>query len=696
MGRVRRTPANERYSFNRPQERTIRKWRPQVPMDVDRVARDVVNDIATRFRTNIGPSPAPGFIPATERPEFIFHAVSSPAKNARLAQRVQTPRPKLAVTKLNRTTTPRRRIQCVEIDEDTTTSSRSNTVAESDSEIEIVHVKLTNPKASAKVTLVLSGQEEEVIEIEKPRSNIQDCPEIIYIPGEEVEKANGVPLDDTIILLDDTPDNSRLRTHKAKRNTPSKSPRAGRKSVFADTLRKLRNLQAAMKLPKFPPLVVNSNSIFSCGASGNYAVQYRRSCEAPSSKFAIKPTTFFKNANMYGQDPAIFIDSLSYHSQLLYGVPLRKWEEIQEVDDPSPQIRVCSYNVLCQPTIDRTAYLYRHTKEFPYSLEWESRWLLLEKEFKTLRADIFCLQEVYYEHYSSHFLPIMEKLGYIGHYERKAGGTLDVVDGCAIFYIKDVFDEVQYRRVQMFAQDDTVLDKPNVGQVIRLRHKKTKRDICVANTHLIYNTRSGHRKFAQLALLLAHLKQVCDYRVPGEASSQRPDYIICGDMNMEPFCDIYRFIIEKKLDLQKCKQREMSGQGEVDQTIGVPMNPPLVTRLKNDCTLGEATERISHESSIWTHTLDFASSYFHLQTGNRHDCSTFHTRSALNPDFIFYSVKETYVHIDDTIQVQEGGLRLIQRLELPDVSEAEATLGPWPNPQTPSDHVPLLVDFALV
>ncbi|KAK0410622.1 hypothetical protein QR680_005239 [Steinernema hermaphroditum] len=650
MARFRRPEENLRHTHKPRRGRPMRKQprRPRSsPLVVDKVARDVVNDIATKFQTNIGPSQVLDFHSPDSEP--IFHAITTPASDSRLGHNVVlTPQPKLAITKLNQRVTRDRTTSFVQIDDETPSTStavdstnRVIDISESDcdSEIEIVHVELRNPQAAI-------------------------FPEIICLSsGELEERREG---DESIIIVEETTGNTAVAAGSSEKQSGVSTNFAVIKSVEVPPRFEDREVDS-MKVPKFPPLVVDVTSIFTCGAFGNYAVRYRRSCAHPSVKFSMREMTSFRNSAQSTQEPAVFIDSLTYHSQLLYGVPLRVWTEIQRTEEVHSK---------------RTWHLYKHASNFAYALEWEFRWTLMEKELRTLHADVFCLQEVYYEHYTTHFLPAMEKLGYIGHYERKAGGDVDVVDGSAIFYRRELFDEVCYRRVQMYAKDDTVLDKPNIGQVIRLRHKKTKRDLCVANTHLIYNTRSGHRKFAQLALLLAHL--------------QEPEYIVCGDMNMEPFCDIYRFVLEKKLDLKQCKQREMSGQGEIGGTTGVPMYPPKAVRLKDNCTLAAPNENIVYANGLWTHGLNFASSYFHLKTDDQHDCSTLHSKSVLNPDFIFYSVKETYVHDNDTIQIQESGLRLLRRLELPDASEAAVTLGPWPNPHTPSDHVPLVVDFALV
>ncbi|TKR61371.1 hypothetical protein L596_028489 [Steinernema carpocapsae] len=453
------------------------------------------------------------------------------------------------------------------------------------------------------------------------------------------------------------------------------------------------------QMPRFPPLRIDPTVVFQRGRPGNYAVRYRRSCQMPTTKFRVNLVEQFRYAGC-GLTMADCTDSLTYHSLENYSVPLRNWLNFQPCNgDPqlNPPVRVCSYNVLCQPTIEKTKYLYRHLDGRNTYLRWEYRWSLMKRELFQLQADIFCLQEVFYLHYQTEFLLLFERMGYVGRYERKNGGSMDVHDGCAIFYRRDVFEEIHYRPVRMYANENCALDKPNIGQVIRLRHLTTGRELCVANTHLIFNTKSGHRKFAQLALLLAHLKAVCEMRNPRYHTQARVEYILCGDFNIEPFSDIYRFVIEKQLNLDFCRLKEMSGQGERDNSMGVTIDLPREVGLKTNCTFAAPGERYSVLDRTWTHDLNFASSYFHLKTDHQHDLSTFHSRQGLNPDIIFYSVNQTYVNEEDsTLQVQEGGLRLLRRLELPDISEATTIIGPWPNKHTPSDHVPLLVEFAFV
>ena len=52
-------------------------------------------------------------------------------------------------------------------------------------------------------------------------------------------------------------------------------------------------------------------------------------------------------------------------------------------------------------------------------------------EVSYLKSQVVCLQEVDSEHFTSHFVPALTKLGYKGIYKKR---TNDKMDGCAIFY----------------------------------------------------------------------------------------------------------------------------------------------------------------------------------------------------------------------------------------------------------------------
>uniref|UniRef100_A0A1I8AEH3 Endo/exonuclease/phosphatase domain-containing protein n=1 Tax=Steinernema glaseri TaxID=37863 RepID=A0A1I8AEH3_9BILA len=208
------------------------------------------------------------------------------------------------------------------------------------------------------------------------------------------------------------------------------------------------------------------------------------------------------------------------------------------------------------------------------------------------------------EHYHNFFAPLLMEHGFEGHYLQKTG---EKREGCAIFYRRAVFEELDYRHVDLFASEDSTLDKPNVAQLIRLRHIHSKKEICIANTHLVFNKKYGAKKFAQTALILAHLRSFIQKGRPAE-------YLLCGDFNIEPFSDVYRFILEGRLDLQQCVDVLMSGQGGQLRKEPTPpqMDIPEAMALKQDCTLAKKGEKFAYEGSAWSHQQRFASAYHHL------------------------------------------------------------------------------------
>lgn len=67
-------------------------------------------------------------------------------------------------------------------------------------------------------------------------------------------------------------------------------------------------------------------------------------------------------------------------------------------------------------------------------LDWETRFSRIISEISFLKSQIVCLQEVETEHFSSHFVPALARLGYKGIYKKR---TNDKKDGCAIFYYEN-------------------------------------------------------------------------------------------------------------------------------------------------------------------------------------------------------------------------------------------------------------------
>ena len=79
-------------------------------------------------------------------------------------------------------------------------------------------------------------------------------------------------------------------------------------------------------------------------------------------------------------------------------------------------LTVMSYNVLSDLLMKRHKNLYPNSKE--EDLAWDTRWKRIVQEVQTYNPDIFCLQEVQVDHWESHFVPSLTRLGYSGVYKQ--------------------------------------------------------------------------------------------------------------------------------------------------------------------------------------------------------------------------------------------------------------------------------------
>jgi len=85
--------------------------------------------------------------------------------------------------------------------------------------------------------------------------------------------------------------------------------------------------------------------------------------------------------------------------------------------------------------------------------------------------------------------------------------------------------------------------------------------LCIANTHLLFNPRRGDVKLAQLMTLFAEIDKLTDQSCPaGPQHRNRCPVLICGDMNMEPFSQLYKFVRRGKLALDGQPAAKLSGQ----------------------------------------------------------------------------------------------------------------------------------------
>lgn len=97
-------------------------------------------------------------------------------------------------------------------------------------------------------------------------------------------------------------------------------------------------------------------------------------------------------------------------------------------------------------------------------------------------------------------------IGYNGVYKKR---THIHCDGCAIYYKNDKFTLKEKVTVEYNQPGVNILDRDNVGIVLRLSPRQCDdENIIVSTTHILYNKKRHDVKLAQVHLLLAEIERV--------------------------------------------------------------------------------------------------------------------------------------------------------------------------------------------
>ncbi|KAI9106637.1 hypothetical protein K1719_022165 [Acacia pycnantha] len=221
---------------------------------------------------------------------------------------------------------------------------------------------------------------------------------------------------------------------------------------------------------------------------------------------------------------------------------------------------ILSYNILSD------IYIYLKSHKCPlWALVWEYRRRNLLREIIKYDADIICLQEVQSDHFENFLKPELTEKGYMAIYKKRNNevytGYQYVADGCATFYRKHLFKEVEKRGVEFNEETSGVVEalepdlrseaskhfmKDNVALVVILETLENCRTkyavqsrICVVNTHICSNQKLPDVQLFQVVTLVNELEQMLHSEIP---------LLICGDFNSVPQSDPYNFVVTGKLE----------------------------------------------------------------------------------------------------------------------------------------------------
>uniref|UniRef100_A0AC35TX45 Endo/exonuclease/phosphatase domain-containing protein n=1 Tax=Rhabditophanes sp. KR3021 TaxID=114890 RepID=A0AC35TX45_9BILA len=364
----------------------------------------------------------------------------------------------------------------------------------------------------------------------------------------------------------------------------------------------------------------------------------------------------------------------------------------------SASFSIRCYNILSQQAAVAHLHMYTHLDAekgtlHPY-LQENIRNAKIVNELKAYPSDIICLQEVGSTFYKEKILPELTKMDYNGTFVQKSCN--DREDGCAILW-SNRFTLIQKKDIiykdNIAGNQPNEDDKPQVGQIVELEvncSSDIKAKLFVANTHIIYNPKRGDHKLAQLACLISHLQDMV-LRCEEEHS-----YIMCGDFNMQAYSKMYNFVVEGKCN-PMFDRKTFSGQidrKECGKESIIKNNIVRGSFFDHKCNL-VGREGGDYFSDL-SHRLKFASVYQHYTEQSKFpEISTLSTEDAGNPDFIFYGVSSRTVTNSKVEITETPKLSLTNRLSLPTAAKLQHLVGPMPNRETGSDHLPLVAIFEI-
>lgn len=232
--------------------------------------------------------------------------------------------------------------------------------------------------------------------------------------------------------------------------------------------------------------------------------------------------------------------------------------------------------------------------------------------------------------------------------------------------------------------------------------------ICVATTHLLYNPKRGDVKLAQLQTFLANLERTAFKKTIDSQTNIYYPTVLCGDFNLTPESELYKFLIESKLSSYKDLNRNIiSGQFDSHR------NPNRIARtllpesmgINDHCQFREeqtkrqassqddCQETSTYGGDTLSHPFTFHSVYKHHDEQNNKEITSCTYDFKKNVDFILFHQGSDEEETDSQSNKNFQGLKLLGRLEL--FTEDRLAHISLPERNYPSDHFLLAAKFIL-
>uniref|UniRef100_A0A915C2Z7 poly(A)-specific ribonuclease n=1 Tax=Parascaris univalens TaxID=6257 RepID=A0A915C2Z7_PARUN len=366
--------------------------------------------------------------------------------------------------------------------------------------------------------------------------------------------------------------------------------------------------------------------------------------------------------------------------------PDRQWVMIRHADPERPiaTFTVLCYNVLCDKYASSNLYSYCPS----WALNWEYRKAAILKEIRHYEADIITLQEVETEQFRSLFLPELEAIGYAGIFSPKSRAKTmseedrKYVDGCAIFWKYDKFEmdrehlieftQIAIKKAQTSEHMlNRVMPRDNIALCAVLRIKENVyssrrmamspsdnvvgNPLVVCTAHIHWDPEFCDVKLIQCMMLVQEIGNLLEeisekYRI----TPQQTPILICGDLNSLPDSGVFEFLSKGAIAKD---HPDLKGFRD----------DPCLTRLSATDDPKVYTHALRLDSAVDVNALPFTN-------------YTLEFKGVI--DYIFSTPQSL------------ARLGVLGPLDMTWV-QANKIIG-FPHPHIPSDHVPIMAQYAII
>jgi len=369
----------------------------------------------------------------------------------------------------------------------------------------------------------------------------------------------------------------------------------------------------------------------------------------------------------------------------------RAWIPLIEDSPEADSLSVLSWNILCDRAA--TAAMYGYTPS--EALSWNRRRSMILDEMQGRNADIMCLQEMDIENYNEYFRPNLASMDYKGVFWPKsrahtmAEKEAKVVDGCAIFYKNTkyilldkqvvVFSREAISRPDMKGEHDVynrVMPKDHVAVIAFLENRQTGSRLIVCNTHLTWEPWFSDIKIVQSAILMEHLSKL---------SQTYAKWPACKDK------ELFKFANEDSVDGAEVVKIEPAPSMKYDEATQIP----LIMCGDYNSTHDSGVYELITQGSLSSSHVELGSNHYGDLT--RHGMShPFTLKSAYSGigELPFTNYTPDFRKVIDWVFYSTNTIQVTKVLGEVDPDYMRRVPG-WPNHYFPSDHLPLMMEFAI-